>query len=66
MAAGSDNLRKIDSRIARTGADIEHTVSNSNACLFPAIQNYWAPGAMLDSQSFQFLVVSPENVIAFL
>ena len=57
---------KIDRGIAGTRADIEHAVAKSNASLFPAIQNYRAPGAMLDSQSLEFFIVSTENIIAFL
>ena len=60
----ANNLRKIDSGIAGTGADIEDTAAIDHARFLPAIQNYRPPGAMLHSQSLEFLVVSPENVIA--
>ncbi len=65
-SAWSNDFGKIDSRITGTGADIEHAVSRSNSRLFPAIQNYRAPGEMLHSQPLQFLLVRPENVIALL
>jgi hypothetical protein len=63
-SAGSDNFSKIDRRVSRSGPDIEDATSTGNARLFPAIQNDRAPGAMLYSQSRQFLVVCAENVIA--
>jgi hypothetical protein len=63
-STGSNDLGKIDSGIPGTGTDIENAAAVDHARFFPAIQNYWAPGAMLDSQSLEFLVVSSENVIA--
>jgi len=63
-SAASNNSRKIDSRIAGAGAEIEHAASNRDARLFPAVQNHRTPGAMLHAQSLQFFVVRSENVIA--
>ena len=65
-SARSNDLGKIDSGIAGTGADIENAAAVDHARFFPAIQNYRPPGAMLDSQSLEFLFVSSENVIALL
>src|SRR5207302_3202120 len=64
FAGRPDNFRKIDSRITRAGADIEHATANSDASLLPGLQSYWAPDAMLQSESRNLLVVCAENVVA--
>ena len=60
----SDDFRKIESRVPRARADIEDAFAHGDTGFLPAIQNYRAPDAMLQSESCQFLIVSTQNIIA--
>src|SRR5262245_51292470 len=61
----SDDFGKIDSRIARPGADIEHMTSGFNPSVLPTFQNHRTPGAMLHAESLKFVLVCAKDVIAF-
>lgn len=64
-SAPADDFRKIDSRIARPGANVENAATGFDAGIGPTLQNNRLPGAMLNAESLQFLLMRSKNVIAF-
>jgi hypothetical protein len=64
LARRPNNLRKIDSGVSGTCADIQDAFASGDASPFPTIQHNRTPHVMLHAEPENFFLVRPENVIA--
>jgi hypothetical protein len=65
FAHRADDFSQIDGGVTRPGAEVEDAAADRDSGSLPAIQGDRTPNPMLQSEPGNFLIVSPEDVIAF-